>query len=666
MGKKSLSGTPAVRTLGPIPDLERHLPSDWWRTLFTSLYLKTDGDVVENDQNTIKEVDLLIKATGLEPNDRVLDLCCGQGRHSLELARRGYKNVTGVDRSRYLIRLAKKRAKAAGIAIALHEGDARKFSLPEASMHTVCLMGNSFGYFDRVQDDLVVLNAIKRVLVSGGTLALDLVDGDWMRAHFEKRSWEWIDEDQFVARERSLASDGERLISREVVVHAERGIIADQFYGERLYSKKRITDLLSEAGFTGIRFHGELNADSTRGHDLGMMAHRIFLTATAPRKVHAEPKGDILFPEVTVLMGDPTLPDTVKKNGQFNPEDLETIDKLKDALGELHGYSFKFVSHHNSLVQELKNNPPKFVLNLCDEGYYNDAFMELHVPALLEILGVPYTGAGPASLGLCYNKSLVRAVAEGVDIPVPLETYFDPDDTAATLPSSFPALCKPNFGDSSIGITKDAVVHNPSELVAYLKKLRDDFPGRPVLIQEYLTGPEYSVTVVGNPGLRCRVLPILEVDYSNLPKDLPPILGYESKWIPESPYWTKIKHHQARIDEDQKRRLGDYSMHLFERLGCRDYARFDFRADAQGTIKLLEANPNCGWCWDGKMNYMAGFAGMRYADLLKMILEAAQERIAAERNLRKVTGKAQGQSGKPANGNGKHESDRVLAAPKTR
>jgi len=68
------------------------------------------------------------------------------------------------------------------------------------------------------------------------------------------------------------------------------------------------------------------------------------------------------------------------------------------------------------------------------------------------------------------------------------------------LPSSFPALCKPNFGDASIGITKDAVVHNPGELVAYLKKLRDEFPGRPVLIQEYLTGPEYSVTVVGNPG----------------------------------------------------------------------------------------------------------------------------------------------------------------------
>lgn len=661
MAKKPLGVTAPVRTLGPIPDLERHLPSDWWRTLFTSLYLKTDGDVVENDLNTVKEIDLLIKATGLEPNDKILDLCCGQGRHCIELAKRGYRHVTGVDRSRYLIRLARKRAKAAGLSINLHEGDARKFSLPESSMHTVCMMGNSFGYFDRVSDDLVVLNAVKRALVPGGTLAMDLVDGDWMKNHFEKRSWEWIDEEQFVARERSLAADGERLISREVVVHAERGIIADQFYGERLYSRKRISELLSEAGFTGIRFHGSLEGESTRGQDLGMMANRIFLTAAAPRKLLAAPKG-ILFPEVTVLLGDPSLPDTVKKDGQFNPEDLDTIDKLKDALGDLHEYSFKFVNHHNSLLQELKNTPPKFVLNLCDEGYYNDPFMELHVPALLEILGVPYTGAGPASLGLCYNKNLVRAVAESMDIPVPLETYFDPDDTAATLPSSFPALCKPNFGDASVGITKDAVVHNPGELIAYLKKLRDEFPGRPVLIQEYLTGPEYSVAIVGNPGQKCRVLPILEVDYSRLPRELPRILGYESKWLPDSPYWTEIKHHQARLEEDQKRRLGDYSMHLFERLGCRDYARFDFRADSHGTIKLLEANPNCGWCHDGKMNFMATYAGMRYADLLREIIEAAQSRIASERNLRKETGRAQGMSGKPANGNGRHENERPAHA----
>src|ERR1700686_1087396 len=112
-----------LRTLGPVSDLERHLPSEWWRTLFNSLYLETDGDIVENDRNTQQEVDLLIRSAGTERTDGMLDLCCGQARHSLELARRGFQHVTGLDRSRYLIRLAKKRAKQGNLQISFHEGD---------------------------------------------------------------------------------------------------------------------------------------------------------------------------------------------------------------------------------------------------------------------------------------------------------------------------------------------------------------------------------------------------------------------------------------------------------------------------------------------------------------------------------------------------------------
>ena len=74
---------------------------------------------------------------------------------------------------------------------------------------------------------------------------------------------------------------------------------------------------------------------------------------------------------------------------------------------------------------------------------------------------------------------------------------------------------------------------------------------------------------------------------------------------------------------------------MFERLGCQDYARIDFRADASGQIKLLEVNPNPGWCWDGKMNLMAGFGGYRYADFLRMVLEAAQQRCATTKNAQK-------------------------------
>ncbi len=630
MAKKNARRTATARTLGPVSELERHLPSEWWRDLFTSLYLKTDGDVIDSAANTAREVDLLIQAAGLEPNDRLLDLCCGQGRHCLELARRGFRYVTGLDRSRYLVRLARKRARQEGLAVTFQEGDARRLRVPEGTFHCVAVMGNSFGYFEREEDDLKVLEAVKRALVSGGTLALDLVDGEWMLDHFEPRSWEWIDQNHFVCRERSLASDGRRLVSREVVVHAEKGVIADQFYAERLYSRRQIQDLLEAAGFALVRFDGELTAESHRDQDLGMMARRSFVTAWAPQRVAAVVAAAPRLPEVTVLMGDPSLPDTVKRDGQYNPEDFDTADRLRGALAEMTEYRFDFVDNHATLITRLRGQRPAFVLNLCDEGFENDAFRELHVPALLEMLGVPYSGAGPACLALCYNKSHIRALAASLDVPVPLETYFNPADQAATLPSIFPALVKPNFGDSSVGITHEAVVRSSEELIRYLDRLRTDLPGRPILIQEFLSGPEYSVGILGNPGMDVTVLPVLEVDYSGLEAGLPRILGYESKWLPDSPYWTEIRHKEADLDEDRRQQLVDHSNLLFERCGCRDYARFDWRTDSTGEIKLLEVNPNPGWCWDGKLNYMAGFAGLRYTDLLRRIIETAQERVAAE------------------------------------
>jgi len=621
-------GAPARACQGPIADLESHLPEEWWREIFNALYLKTDGDVVENDGNTRHDIDLLIGATGIAPQDDVLDLCCGQGRHVLELARRGFGRVTGVDRSRYLVRLARRRAQDRGLSAAFREGDARSLRLPEASQDCVCVMGNSFGYFAAPEDDAKVLRTIGKILRPSGTLALDLTQGDWLRENFEARSWEWIDANQFVCRERSLSSDGARLISREVVVHAERGVIADQFYAERLYSPQQIQALLEEVGFRGVRLHAEVETESSRAQDLGMMARRMFLTASAPqRKVRKGKAGKAKPRDVAVLLGDPRLPDTVKLGGQFNAEDFETIRRLKDGLAELPGFTFRYFDNHATFIHDLRKDPPELAFNLCDEGWNNDAFMELHVPAFLEANGIPYTGAGPACLGACYDKALVRAVAQQLDVPVPLETYVRADDQSATLPATFPALLKPNFGDSSIGITKDAVVHSSADLLAYLEVLRRTGITGPVLVQEFLTGGEYSVALIGNPDHGLRALPILEVDYGGLDAGLPRILGYESKWMPDSPYWTQIRYREAELPGEAARALISHSERLFERLRCRDYARFDFRADADGEIKLLEVNPNPGWCWDGKMNLMAGFAGLRYSEFLGAVLTAAEERV---------------------------------------
>lgn len=614
----------SFKTLGPISDLERHLPSEWWKNIFNSLYLKTDGDVVENNINTSKEVDLLISATNICETDILVDVCCGQGRHSIELARRGFHFIKGIDRSRYLIRLARKRASHEGLNVQFSEGDARKIKMPFNSANCVFLMGNSFGYFEQEEDDIAVLKTVRNILKPKGKLVLDIVDGSWMNKNFEPRSWEWIDQVHFVNRERSLSANGKRIITREVITHSEKGVLADQFYAERLYTFDEIANILTDIGFENVQDFTTIKSHSTRGQDLGMMAHRIFVTCEEPsrKKIVVSGKED---KEITVILGDPKLPDTVKRDGKFNEDDINTVKKLKNTLGKLKHYKVMYLDEHNNLIKNLLITPPKFVFNLCDEGLKNDAKMELHIPAFLEILDVPYTGSAPGCLSICYDKSKVRVIAEAIGVPVPEETYYHPSDQAANIPSTFPSLLKPAYGDSSVGITQKAVVYNATELLEYLSFLRNNFFNTPVLIQEFLSGAEYSVGLIGN-GQSIEALPILEVNYNNLPKHLPKILSYESKWIPESPYWNNISYYEANISYEDKSMLIDYSKCLFERLDCRDYARFDFRRDLNNKIKLLEVNPNPGWCWDGKFNIMAGFAGIDYKSLLDKIIETAMER----------------------------------------
>ena len=611
----------ASKTIGPVSDLERHLPSEWWKSLFNSLYLKTDGDVVENKQNTKNEIDLLIEKLKLNTDDTILDLCCGQGRHSLELAERGYKKVTGIDRSRYLIRLARKRAHKSTLQVQFSEGDARKIRLPENSHDCIYLMGNSFGYFEREEDDHKVLESIKRVLRSKGKLALDIVNGEWMLKNYEPRSWEWIDQNQFVCRERSTSNDGSRIVSREVVVHAEQGVIADQFYAERVYTKDQICNLLEKIGFTDITVHEDIIAESTRGQDLGMMANRLFVTAVAPLK-EVIVKSPSTAKEILVLFGDPRQPDAFRAGRNFEQEDKDEIDEIKNDLSKLKKFNFNYLDDHRNLLQYLQNNRPTLVMNLCDSGFNNNPELEAHVPALLELLGIPYTGAGPTCLGLCHNKMYVSAIAKAFDIPVPEETYFDPSDQSASLPSLFPALVKPARGDGSIGITKSSFARNAEQLVNSIDILNKTLPGMPLLIQEYLPGPEYTVGVIGNKD-NMEVLVPLEADFKAIPPEYQKMNSFEIKFGSEK---VVVDFKEAKLTRKKMRQLTDYARILFENLECRDYARFDFRTDKNGVIKLIDANPNPGIdCWeliDG-----AKYKGISNEEMLTRIIESALERF---------------------------------------
>ncbi|MCP8304190.1 MAG: methyltransferase domain-containing protein [archaeon] len=619
-----------TKCFGPIPHLEELVPPDWWGRIFNSLYLKTDADLVDDQSTTSREVDMFSRILKLSPEDKILDLCCGQGRHSLELARRGFKYVEGLDRSHYLIQRAKSSAKKDGLNVRFREGDARKLPYPPDTFDVVLILGNSFGYFDTIQDDLRVLEEIFRVLKPWGKVLIDVADGEYLRKNFQTRSWEWIDKNYFVCRERSLSFDGERLISREVITHVEKGVVADQFYAERLYTKESLTQLLKTAAFSSISLEGEISSDSQRNQDLGMMERRLIFTAVVKREwAPTKRKPKEVVKRVIVILGDPSKPDTLKPCSIFDDDDLYTIDQLKSSLRELKGYQFSYLGNHDNLIQELMRMKGKidFVLNLCDEGYNNDARKELHIPALLEMLGMPYTGSGPQCLAYCYDKSLVRGIAKEMKIPVPKAFFIKPEDRTFELSFGFPVIVKPNFGDSSFGITQRSVANSVEELMDAISEIREKFGyDKPILVEEFLTGKDLSVGVIGSPPESYTVLPITEEDYSELPPELPRICGYEAKWLPESLYWN-VESIPAQLPGETEKFIVECCLNLFERLECRDYCRFDWRLDAEGNPKLLEVNPNPGWCWDGHLAKMAKIAGMSYTEMLAAILRAAEQRL---------------------------------------
>jgi D-alanine-D-alanine ligase len=329
---------------------------------------------------------------------------------------------------------------------------------------------------------------------------------------------------------------------------------------------------------------------------------------------------------ICVLTGDPRLPDPTKRGQRYNEEDLATDAAMRAAFASLPGFDFEFLDDHARLPQRFAQDMPDLVVNFCDTGFRNLAAQELHVPALLEMLGVPYSGATPACMALCYDKQVVRLVAAAQGIAVPTEICLEPDQALPAQPGLYPALIKPNQGDGSVGITKDAVVRDAVAAERYVAWLRRELPGRALLLQEYLPGPEYGIGLIGNPG-SLEALPALEVDFSALPAGLAPILSYESKAFPDSPYWTEIRFRRAGLDPEVHARMVADARRLFARLGCRDYARFDFRCVADGAPRLLEVNPNPAWANDGKLAFMAGFAGIPYAAMLAMILEAALKRL---------------------------------------
>jgi len=247
---------------------------------------------------------------------------------------------------------------------------------------------------------------------------------------------------------------------------------------------------------------------------------------------------------------------------------------------------------------------------------------------MLEVLGIPYTGSSPQCIAHCYDKSLIRGIAKEMEIPVANGFLINPEDNLFEFNISFPVIAKPNFADGSFGITKDNVANSIVELNDAISKIRNEFGyDKPILVEEFLQGKEVTVGILGNTPENYIVLSMIEEDYSDLPDELPKICGYEAKWLPESPYFTKLKSVKADLPEETEQNIISWCLKLSERLECRDYARFDWRLDANGIPRLLEINPNPGWCWDGHFAKMSELSSINYSEMLQKIIMATEQRL---------------------------------------
>ena len=249
---------------------------DWWKNLFDETYLITDARSVCDHGVTCREVDFLATALKLEKTWPILDLCGGQGRHSLELSRRGFEQVTVVDYSRFLIDLGKKQADDEGLNTRFLRKDARKTGLPSESFMAAFVMASSLGYFEDDLQNEAILHEACRVLVAGGAILLDLPSQEFVLDHFSPQSWHEAEGGIVICRQRRV--EGDIICGREMVISKKEGLIRDADYCTRLYSGERIREMLISAGFDSVSVREDFVSHEKEG-DYGLMNNRMITIA---------------------------------------------------------------------------------------------------------------------------------------------------------------------------------------------------------------------------------------------------------------------------------------------------------------------------------------------------------------------------------------------------
>ncbi len=304
--------------------------------------------------------------------------------------------------------------------------------------------------------------------------------------------------------------------------------------------------------------------------------------------------------------------------------EAEVEDQAKAVEGALEElgfqvYLFPLKNDIGSLIISLKKSAPDVVVNLC-EGAFGDSHLEMHVPSMLELLSIPYTGSPPLALGLCQDKGVTKDLLKANDIPTPeyrvLSSFAEWKGEIA-----YPLFVKPLREDASLGISKKNFVRDNAELETQVEYVVRRYR-QPALVEKYIDGRELNVAVLGNE--KARVLPISEIvlGFSDGPK----IVDYAAKWLETSEEYRRTKPVcPADLEPAAKTKVEDAALKAYKALGCRDYARVDIRLEGNVPY-VLEVNPNPDISFDAGFVRSLRAAGIPYKEFIKTIVFFALKR----------------------------------------
>ncbi|HEY7422919.1 MAG TPA: ATP-grasp domain-containing protein [Gemmataceae bacterium] len=291
---------------------------------------------------------------------------------------------------------------------------------------------------------------------------------------------------------------------------------------------------------------------------------------------------------VLILHNHPVLPED-HADADSEHEVLFTTDFVQRTLTKA-GYEVATLGASRDpgvLLDGLRECRPDVVFNLF-EGLADFGDTEAHVAGILEWLEVPYTGCPYQTLCLARGKHMTKHLLAGAGLPT-AKFFVAEDVPVEDNPLGWPVIVKPATQDASVGVDQGSVVTNLERLNDRIAYLLDNY-GPPVLIEEFIRGREFSIGLVEAPEL--RVLPVSEILFVEKDPDFWPIVTYDAKWKPGSrDYEATPPNYPARVSPRLRDKLQTLAKRAFRLLGCRDYARVDFRVRG-GRPYILEVNPN--------------------------------------------------------------------------